>query len=159
VSAPVFLIACSKAKADRSCRARDLYRGDLFRKSVAYAEAEGARWYILSARYGLLHPDAFADPYELTLAELTQLERLQWGERVAHKLPTAPLVFLAGKLYREAVLASPHMNHTRASCTAPLAGLGIGQQKRRLLELVRCRGCGEAGCTGTCGEPRGGFTL
>lgn len=37
------------------------------------------------------------------------------------------------------------------------AGLGIGQQKRRLAELLRCQGCGEAGCTGTCGDPRGGL--
>ena len=133
-AAPVILIGCSKTKAERSTTARRLYRGDLFRKSVAYAERQGARWFILSARYGLLHPDAFADPYELTLAELSPLERLQWGERVAAQLPTAPLVFLAGKLYREAILASPMMNHTRASCTAPLAGMGIGQQKSWLAQ-------------------------
>lgn len=159
MSAPVFLIACSKSKAGRTTSARQLYRGDLFRKSVAYAEAEGARWFVLSARYGLLHPDTIVDPYELTLADLSPLERLQWGERVAYALPRAPLVFLAGKLYREPILASPMMNHTRASCTAPLAGLGIGQQKRRLAELLRCQGCGEAGCKGTCGEPRGGLLL
>lgn len=139
MSAPVFLIACSKAKAERSTTARQLYRGDLFRKSVAYAEAEGARWFILSARYGLLHPDTFADPYDLTLGQLSPLERLQWGERVAYALPSGPLVFLAGKLYREPILASPMMNGRRSSCTAPLEGLGIGQQKRRLAELAGAR--------------------
>lgn len=133
-AAPVILIGCSKTKASRSTTARRLYRGDLFRKSVAYAEFQGARWFILSAQYGLLHPDAVADPYDLTLGELSPLGRLQWGERVAAKLPSAPLVFLAGKLYRDAILASPMMNHTRASCTAPLAGLGIGAQKSWLAQ-------------------------
>jgi len=128
-AAPVFLIACSKAKADRPTVARDLYRGDLFRKAVAYAEAEGGRWFVLSALHGLLNPDAPAAPYDLTLADLSQLERLQWGEAIARDLPAGPLVFLAGKHYREPILASPHMNGRRASCTAPLAGLGIGQQK------------------------------
>jgi hypothetical protein len=137
MSAPVILIACSKSKATTTTTARQLYRGDLFRKSVAYAEELGARWFVLSARYGLLHPETICDPYELTLAELTPLERLQWGERVAYALPNGPLVFLAGKLYREPILASPMMNHRRASCAAPLAGLGIGRQKARLAELVR----------------------
>lgn len=159
MSAPLFLIACSKAKADTVSRARDLYRGDLFRKAVAYAEAEGGRWAILSALHGLVQPGATVAPYNLTLADLSPLERLQWGEAVARQLPAGPLVFLAGKLYREPILASPHMNGRRASCTAPLEGLGIGQQKRRLVELLRCQGCGEAGCTGTCGEPRGGLLL
>lgn len=137
-NAPTILIACSAAKASRPCAARDLYQGDLFRKSRAYAEQLGARWFILSAKYGLLHPDTLADPYNLTLGDMTELDRLQWGEAVARQLSSArSYVFLAGRLYREAVLASPHMNGLRHNCTAPLAGLGIGQQKAWLAQQLR----------------------
>lgn len=133
-ASPLYLIACSAAKVAKRTSAADLYRGDLFQKARAFVEQQGAPWRILSAKYGLVHPTDILDPYNVTLADMTALERLQWGESVARWLPAGrQIVFLAGRAYREAVLSSQHMANARNSCTAPMEGLGIGQQKAWLL--------------------------
>ena len=43
--------------------ARDLYDGLWFRSARARAERAGDAWFILSARHGLLDPDARVQPY------------------------------------------------------------------------------------------------
>lgn len=60
----VVLVSCGKTKTDTAAPARDLYTGDLFRKSRAYAERVGDRWYVLSAKHRLVHPDKVLEPYE-----------------------------------------------------------------------------------------------
>lgn len=64
---PVYLVACVAQKADRPCRAAELYRSDWFRRARAYVEAEGGRWFILSAKHSLLRPSKRIAPYETSL--------------------------------------------------------------------------------------------
>ena len=47
--------------------ALDPYVSQLFRKASAYAEAISGRWYALSARHGLVHPDTVIEPYAVRL--------------------------------------------------------------------------------------------
>ena len=49
------------------CAGKDLYRSVWFLKARACAEAVGSCWFILSAEYGLVHPDEMIEPYEMTL--------------------------------------------------------------------------------------------
>lgn len=132
---PVFLVGCALRKADLPCAAHDLYTSQLFRLSRAYVEALGARWFILSAKYGLVAPEREIAPYDLSLKRLTAAETYAWGMRVRDQLAAAGLdaergsdrfTFLAGLAYREAV------GLPRRCVTAPLAGLAIGQQMARL---------------------------
>jgi hypothetical protein len=107
--------------------ARDLYQSDLFRKSRAYVEARGGRWFILSAAHGLLEPTATIEWYDRQLGDMTTFARQQWGWRVRSALAAAgvterPITVLAGRLYREAIGLGP------SEIVAPLAGLAIGQQ-------------------------------
>lgn len=51
---PVVLIGCSASKLDRAAPARELYTGRVFKASVAYAEATGAKWCVLSALHGVV---------------------------------------------------------------------------------------------------------
>lgn len=128
---PVYLVACVSQKLDRRAKAADLYRSDWFRKARAYVEDLGAPWFVLSAAHGLVRPDRRLDPYDVTLRALTAAERRLWGEKTVAQLRRAigprhpgPIVFLAGRHYRE-----PLLGFAGDRATIPMAGMGIGQQK------------------------------
>lgn len=134
MSAPiVHLVACTKAKRAGSCPARELYAAsDWFAKARAYVEGEGGPWFILSAKHGLVHPDRILAPYEVALADLDRAARRRWAVdvrddlRLLGVLAGAPqLVFLAGRLYRTDLVELLG----RDRCAAPLARLGLGEQK------------------------------
>lgn len=138
--APLHLIACSAAKAAHPSAARDLYLGDLFRKSVAYAESRGAPWVVLSARHGVLLPDQFVAPYDTTMARLSKHERVAWASRVNDQLVAIgnpDLVALAGQSYRTPLLELPRFRFCfPRGLQTPLEGLGIGRQKAWLAREI-----------------------
>lgn len=132
----VVIIACGKAKVwDRrpevgTVPAREAYTGYPFRVNRAYAEAFADRWFILSAKYGLLLPDDPIDgPYEVSFLRRrtgpisagtvrTQAER--------HGLAGAPeVVVLGGSAYRSVIEEA--LAGSAAEVHAPFAGLGIGK--------------------------------
>ena len=99
------LVRCSKQKLGRACAGRDLYTASpLFRKARAYCERHYGAWYILSARYGLLHPDTVVAPYDLTLKGMPTAQRRAWAQRVSEQLrQLGPHTFFAhaGREYLE----------------------------------------------------------
>lgn len=121
VDGDTVLVSCVGKKRTTACPAKDMYVSDWFIKAREWAEENGARWFILSAKYGLLHPDTIIEPYEKTLNAMPVDERRIWGEQVNTAISSLPgrLVCLAGKKYRE-FLATPMLS--------PLKGLGIGEQ-------------------------------
>ena len=88
-----------------------MYAGPLFRKREQLMAATNARWYILSAKYGLLRP---ADPiirYNETLTRKTREQRAIWALRVAQRLvqmeslATNPTIVLhAGRDYTDELI-------------------------------------------------------
>jgi hypothetical protein len=60
--APLYLVSCVSKKRDTPTTARALYVSDWFIKARTYVEATCSPWFILSAEYGLLHPDAVVAP-------------------------------------------------------------------------------------------------
>lgn len=138
---PVYLVACVSRKLDRRATAADLYRSDWFRKARTLVEEAGARWFVLSAAHGLVRPQQHLDPYDVTLRDLPAAERRLWGERTVGQLRrtlgprhSGPLVFLAGRFYREPLL---HFAGERA--VMPMAGMGIGQQTAWLAAQIAAR--------------------
>ena len=133
---PLHLIGCAAMKLPHAAPARDLYVSDLFRKAVAYAEARGAPWVILSALHGVVDPSRFLTPYNRTLTMMLREERKAWGAMVARQLgdlAAHDVVFLAGANYRLPIVESPLWLERRYRATAPMEGLGIGEQKAWLL--------------------------
>jgi len=61
------LVACCKKKLSVPSRAEDLYISPLFRFASLYCKQQCKTWFILSAKHGLLVPDEFIEPYNLTL--------------------------------------------------------------------------------------------
>jgi hypothetical protein len=122
----VGLVACCKTKLGVPARAEDLYRSPLFRKARAFCLAHYSRWFILSAKYGLVEAGQVLEPYDCTLLKQGRLARRKWGELVYSQLAERGLaserfVAHAGKVY-----VMPLAEKLRIE--TPLAGLGIGRQ-------------------------------
>lgn len=128
----VVLVACAGQKQDRLSRAEDLYTSPLFRKSRAFAERHGARWFILSAMHGLVPPNRLLHPYNQTLNAMSAADRRTWAALVASNLAVeckpaeTHLIFLAGKHYREPLTTL--VERMGFTTEAPMAHLGIGKQ-------------------------------
>lgn len=147
------LIGCSRAKLGHPAPAHEMYCSPLFRMARAYVDRRFGTgcWMILSARYGLVGPDEVLEPYDLTLRQLTAVERRTWGQYVAAALrvrfgPATTLWFHAGALYRDAVIGLVP-NPVRV----PLIGMRIGEQLawyRTWLQTARTAGPGgtASGC-------------
>jgi hypothetical protein len=114
-----------------------MYRSALFKAQHRYALICCDRFYILSAKHGLLHPDTIIEPYEQRLP--AGPARLAWGRRVAQQLDAAEpdldvgLVVLAGSAYADAF--DPEDRDW--PWEEPLRGLGIGERIAWLNRAVR----------------------
>jgi len=132
------LIACSGTKAAAASPAADLYQGDLFSKSLAWARRQGCTEVaILSAKHGLVPLDQLVEPYDESLVKATLAQRRRWAEGVLASLQQRwPLVaqacevtLLAGRRYTEPLIELIREAAPGTLIRRPLAGLGIGQQK------------------------------
>ncbi len=102
--ASIYLITCVKTKQAKRSLASELYVSPNFRKLKALAAKRAERWYILSAKYGLLEPGQAIDPYELTLNEMSKAERKEWASGVFRQLteviaPKDRVTILGGQKY------------------------------------------------------------
>lgn len=131
----VALIGCSATKLQRPAPARELYRGNLFKLSVAYAERRRIPWQVLSAKWGVVDPDQELEPYDLDFSRLTYAEREDWRKRVGEHLAAAypvgtTFVWLCGALYLGALSFVPRPGEYKHE--EPLQGMQIGERMRSL---------------------------
>src|SRR5438034_10385111 len=104
------LVACVSSKQPRVARAEEMYTSPLFKKAREYALARFDRWLILSAKYGVLDPDQQIEPYDLTLNNFSQAQRIAWSSSVLDSLvPRVScgdyVAFVAGTRYRDLLAA------------------------------------------------------
>ena len=84
------LVGCTKSKLDRAAPARDLYSPSaLFRGRLVYVERTCERWYILSAKYGLVAPEDVLEPYDETLVGKPIGFKRTWSLRVMEDIRQA----------------------------------------------------------------------
>lgn len=122
-------------KKSSPAAAKDLYVSSLFCKVRAYVEHMGQPWFILSARYGLVHPDKVIEPYDCTLNGMRTAGRRNWASEVLSQLTprleaVASVTFFAGQRYRE-FLEQP-LRTRGLIVNVPMRGLKIGEQLRWL---------------------------
>lgn len=133
----VVLISCTKEKLPTEAPARELYQGRLFLASVRYAEAIGARWFVLSAAHGLVDPDQPIAPYDQTLVGADKATRLSWAalvsDQLGERLPDVKrFTVLAGAEYVKGLERFP----AGRTFDQPLAGLGVGERYARIVEMT-----------------------
>lgn len=127
----VVLVACVSEKGTSPEPARQLYRSPWFQKARSYVEVRGSRWYILSARHGVLSPDEIIAPYDRTLVGATVAERRDWARSVHRQivslLPSGVRVIVfAGRRYREFLV--PALIDDGFRVEVPMEGFSIGKQ-------------------------------
>lgn len=127
----IALVSCTKLKQDYSCRAQEMYLlSTLFSKAVNYIKQQNYdRWFILSAKYGLLNPNVLIEPYDLTLNNMKSEEIKKWSQKVFNQLiiyNIDEIDFYSGDKYRKYLI--PMLEKINIKCNIPLKGLGIGQQ-------------------------------
>jgi hypothetical protein len=84
----IALVSCVKSKQTKRAQAKDLYTSPLFRRARRYAEQAADRWFILSAKHGLLDPLKVIAPYEQTLAPMADRKQWAWALRLAERSRT-----------------------------------------------------------------------
>ena len=128
----LYLVACVSKKRAEPCQAKYLYDSPWFHKARAYVEQQDSPWFILSAYYGLVEPETVYDPYNHTLADIKERERLKWGDGVLfqlqpHMVEIEEVVFLAGKMYRKYLEPVIHQQWKKI-VYIPMLGMAIGKQ-------------------------------
>lgn len=127
----ITLVSCVGKKATESVPAKNLYQSPWFLKAKRYVESQNANWFVISAKYGLIHRDAVTEPYEQTLNEMSADDRRQWSlkvfDQILEVLPNGgKITIYAGQHYREYLI--PQLINAGYQIEIPLEGLGIGQQ-------------------------------
>lgn len=125
----VGLVGCGAAKLAHPAPARDLYTGSVFTATSRHARTAYDRWFILSAKHQLLHPDQLVDPYDETLNAKTRQQVELWSNRVAEQVrqqvPEGAHLFIhAGRAYWQHLepLLTPLY-----PVTVPCRGLKMGE--------------------------------
>jgi hypothetical protein len=129
--AKIGLISCVSMKQNREAEASELYISPLFKKSKEYATERLDKFFILSAKHGLLKPKDKIGPYDLTLNTMQKDERIAWAEKVYTDLikvvsKNDEIVFLAGENYREFLETKIKARGNPTAC--PLFKMSIGEQ-------------------------------
>lgn len=82
----VGLVGCVKTKVDHAAPAQNLYVSTLFRGRRTFVEASCDRWFVLSARHGLVRPVEILEPYEESLNGKSADAKRTWAESVLRQL-------------------------------------------------------------------------
>jgi len=130
----LLLVGCVQQKQSGRHRARELYSSPLFRGRRRYAEDAGCPWFILSAKYGLVHPDEVIESYDLALKDLRATKRRRWAhgvflelERKLGSLCGRVIEIHAGREYVEYGLREA-LEGCSARVVLSLSSLRIGEQ-------------------------------
>jgi uncharacterized HhH-GPD family protein len=151
------LVGCVKSKLGSNTAAQDLYVSPLFRGRRAYVEQSCDRWFIISAKYGLVAPDQMIAPYDMTLKTVSRAERRSWSREVIKALQTSlgslenhAFEIHAGAEYRNYGLIDG-LKRMGATVEIPAGDLKLGQQ---LAFYASANGHGGKGLTGTPAKQR-----
>jgi hypothetical protein len=80
------LVGCVKGKQSRAAPAADLYTSALFKGRRRWVAQTCDRWFILSAKHGLVLPSEVLEPYDETLNDVGRAGRREWSQGVLASL-------------------------------------------------------------------------
>lgn len=140
----IFLVPCSATKhprlvAGEKLVAAEAYTGPAFRIATRKLKAAGARWFVLSAKYGFLRPDSLISNYDQLItsssAELAAwtaaFDFLRGSDLSQLRDLTNEIISLGSSRYSDAAAALLQ----RADIARPIAGLTQGRMLAALSHL------------------------
>jgi len=129
----IALVGCGRRKRAEPSPAKELYTSEGFRARRRLAEFGADAWFILSAEHGLVTPDEWLAPYDLTLNQTSRAYRQAWGSwcvaRLVGKLGSLDgrvVQVLAPAAYADAVRRP--LSEAGAVLSEPLLGKTQGVQ-------------------------------
>lgn len=133
--AEIGLVSCTKKKREESSSPAELYmESPYFRRMREFCEENHDRWYILSAKHGLLEP--YGEPiesYDNTLRNFTVKEKREWAKSVFEQLQAkdsiqneTTLFIHAGQDYYGELI--PLLENSSVTVEMPTEGLGLGEK-------------------------------
>lgn len=135
----VVICQCTNDKRDEPAPAGEIYdESTYFRKQRAYAEAVSDRWFIQSAKHGLLAPSMEIEPYDMRPEDIDDVEA--WAGEIAGLLAeevptTATVEVLGGSAYADPL--TPALERYGFDVIEPLRGARIGERQRWLGEKAQ----------------------
>ena len=135
----IALISCVKTKSSDKVPAQDLYTSPLFKKSRTWAEINCDKWFVLSAKYGLVSPNTPLKPYGETLRSARKNLKEAWAKKVYTQMKAKGILrkevqfwWLAGRDYKEPLsnLLSGFSQYD------PMEGLKIGNRLKWLTNQI-----------------------
>ena len=140
----VLLVMCSGRKQSASAPAEELYTAPFFEAARDLAKRHSTRWFVISGKYGLLHPKTIVDPYDLDLGKTSEQARQTWAsdlvaELLQHISRQDRVVILANRTYADPlrdVLVSEGIRHNIVSLDAA-SGWSLEEASRRLEPVVQ----------------------
>lgn len=135
----IVLVSCVKSKHAHKAKAKDLYDSTLFRAQRSFAEHFADQWFILSAKYGLLDPEAEIEPYEDTLKGGSVQRKRRWSAEVFAQLEKVTeridkIIITAGEDYCRYLI--PMIALRGNEVERPVKGLTMGFIPGRLYDLI-----------------------
>ena len=131
------VVGCGARKREVPAPAKDLYTSRNFKLHREFVEAFTDDWFILSAKHGVLSPNAVTAPYDTSLYDLSPEKWKKWESQVRADLRTLYsgqlVIFLsvAPAAYSAVLSEFPTVRLTR--------GLGIIRQGIVLRKLLLAR--------------------
>lgn len=80
------LVGCVATKLPTTAQAQDLYNSPLFKGRRRWVEITCDRWFVISAKYGLVAPTDIVAPYNESLVGTSAAHKYQWARRVVSQL-------------------------------------------------------------------------
>jgi hypothetical protein len=135
---PVVLVSCGNRKLNVPAAAKDLYVSPRFREARKFAELYGDKWFIISAKHGLVAPDEIVSPYDLDLQTLSPRDRKAWAARVLSDLSKMDLmgkrvVVLATDAYSD--MLRDGLKKEKVVVTYPFSELPPGAEEDLLVRV------------------------
>ena len=142
----ICIISCGAKKAwdsdpgDCKIPVKDLFTGCLFKKCRKFAEAfYPDNWYILSGKYGLIHPDKHVRYYHLKTPSVLKgnLEYINFVKRQADLMNLKPTIIVStcGNVHQSVVNAV----FTNSKIINPLSGLGQGKRMQKINHMLEAK--------------------
>lgn len=86
----LFIINCSKEKAQIPCLAKDMYKSKRFIDNLCCADKPNSECLILSGKYGLIKTSKKIEPYDVNL----NLSSLDYRNKITKKIETTLKKFI-----------------------------------------------------------------